>query len=110
MGKFVITKRTNGEFQFVLKADNHQTILVSEGYNAKAGATNGIESVKQNAAADGRYERLQSSNQKFYFTLKAGNGQVIGTSQMYENESGRENGIESVKHNAPAAVVHDETV
>lgn len=27
MGKFVITKRTNGEFQFNLKAGNGQTIL-----------------------------------------------------------------------------------
>ena len=31
MGKFVITKRANGEFQFNLKAGNGQTILASEG-------------------------------------------------------------------------------
>ena len=29
MGKFVVSKRSNGEFQFSLKADNGQTILSS---------------------------------------------------------------------------------
>nr|WP_276899570.1 YegP family protein [Pedobacter kyonggii] len=49
MGKFVITKRSNGEFQFNLKASNGQTILTSEGYSAKSSCENGIESVKKNA-------------------------------------------------------------
>jgi uncharacterized protein YegP (UPF0339 family) len=45
MGKFVITNRKNGEFQFNLKAANGQVILTSEGYNNKAACVNGIESV-----------------------------------------------------------------
>jgi uncharacterized protein YegP (UPF0339 family) len=111
MGKFVISARTNGEFQFNLKADNGQVILSSEGYSAKAGCTNGINSVINNAFDDSRYERKTASNGKFYFVLKAGNGQVIGTSQMYESESGCENGIASVKINATdAAAIVDETV
>jgi len=36
MGSFVISKRKNGEFQFVLKAGNGQVILGSEGYSTKA--------------------------------------------------------------------------
>jgi uncharacterized protein YegP (UPF0339 family) len=110
MGKFVIKKKNNGEFQFSLLADNHQAILVSEGYAAKAGATNGIDSVKANAGTESRYERKQSTNGKFYFTLKATNGQVIGVSELYESEAGRENGISSVKRNAPSATVEDLTV
>lgn len=47
MGKFVITKRSNGEFQFNLKANNGQTILTSEGYSAKSSCESGIESVKK---------------------------------------------------------------
>ncbi|MCH5687292.1 YegP family protein [Niabella sp. W65] len=47
MGKFVISKRTNGEFQFNLKAGNGQVILTSEGYANKSGCENGIESVKR---------------------------------------------------------------
>ena len=103
MGKFVITKRTNGEFQFNLKAGNGQTILTSEGYTTKAACTNGIESVKTNSQDDGRYDRKESSNGKPYFNLKASNGQIIGSSEMYESVAARENGIESVKKNAPEA-------
>ena len=44
-----------------------------------------------------------------FFNLLAGNGQVIGSSEMYESEASRENGIASVKANAPEASVVDET-
>ena len=109
MGKFVVSTRNNGEFQFNLKADNGQVILSSEGYSAKAGCLNGIESVRKNSVDDDNYSRLEAKNGKYYFNLKAGNGQVIGSSQMYEGESGRDNGIESVKRNAPDATVDDTT-
>ncbi|MDR6763230.1 uncharacterized protein YegP (UPF0339 family) [Flavobacterium sp. 2755] len=109
MGKFVITKRTNGEFQFNLKAGNGQTILTSEGYSTKAAALNGIESVKTNSQDDNRYDRKESSNGKPYFNLKASNGQNIGASEMYESTAARENGIESVKKNAPDADTDDQT-
>ena len=108
MGKFVISIRKNGEFQFMLKAGNGQTILASEGYSAKSSCENGIESVKKNAAEDSNYERKNSSSGKFHFNLKADNVQVIGSSEMYESAGGRENGIESVKKNAPDATVEEE--
>lgn len=109
MGTFVIKKRTNGEFQFDLKAGNGQIILTSEGYNAKAGCENGIESVRKNAQDDAKFERKTSANGKYYFNLKATNGQVIGKSEMYESEASRDNGIESVKKNGPDAKVDDQT-
>ncbi|WP_370526845.1 YegP family protein [Bacteroides sp. 51] len=110
MAKFEITQRKNGEFQFNLKASNGEIILTSEGYTAKESCKNGIESVKKNSTNDDRFERKLSSNGKFFFNLKAINGQVIGTSEMYESESNRENGIASVKKNAPAAEVVDKTL
>lgn len=109
MGKFVISQRKDGDYQFNLKATNGQVILASQGYSSKASCENGIESVKTNSADDARFERLTSSNGKFYFNLKAGNGQVIGSSEMYESEASRDNGIESVKRNAPDASVEEET-
>jgi uncharacterized protein YegP (UPF0339 family) len=109
MGKFVISQRTNGEFQFNLKASNGQVILTSQGYAAKPSCLNGVESVRTNSQEDARFERLTASNGKFYFNLKATNGQVVGASQMYESEATRDNGIESVKNNAPDATVEDET-
>jgi uncharacterized protein YegP (UPF0339 family) len=102
-GKFELKTAANGQFHFNLKAGNGQVILSGEMYDSKAAAENGIASVQSNAGDDGRYERKESSNGKPYFNLKAGNGQVIGKSEMYESESARDNGIESVKTNAPGA-------
>lgn len=44
------------------------------------------------------------------FDLKAGNGQVIATSEVYTTESACRNGIASVQKNAPVAGVEDQTV
>ena len=107
MGKFEITTRKNGEYQFNLKAGNGQVILTSEGYSSKSGCENGIDSVRKNVADDGKFEKKTAANGKSYFNLKASNGQVIGNSEMYENESSRDGGIESVKKNAPIAEVSD---
>ena len=109
MGKFVISTRKNGEFQFNLKAGNGEIILTSEGYTAKTSCLNGVESVRKNASDDSRYERKEAKNGKFFFNLKAGNGQVIGNSELYESASGRDKGIESVKRNAQDAVLDDQT-
>lgn len=105
MGTFVVSKAKNEEFKFVLKAGNGQVILASELYTTKAACENGIESVKKNAQDDNRFDRLESKNSKFYFNLKASNGQIIGTSELYESVAARDNGIESVKKNAPDAEV-----
>lgn len=108
MGSFVISKRKNGEFQFVLKAGNGQVILASEGYTTKAACENGIESVRKNSQDDKRFDRLEAKNGKPYFNLKATNGQIIGTSEMYESVAARENGIASVAKNAPDADVKED--
>jgi uncharacterized protein YegP (UPF0339 family) len=104
-GKFELKTTATGKFRFNLKAGNGQTILTSENYESKSAAQNGIESVKKNAGDDARYERKESSNGKPYFVLKAANHQIIGQSEMYESKSSMENGIESVKKNAPDATV-----
>ena len=44
------------------------------------------------------------------FDLKATNGQVIATSEVYESKAACENGIESVRKNAPIANLEDQTV
>ena len=108
-GKFEIYKDNAGEFRFRLKAANGQNILASEGYKQKASCENGIESVRKNCSDDSCYEVKQTSSGKHMFNLKAANHQVIGTSQSYEAEAGCQNGIDSVKTNAPDAEVVDLT-
>jgi hypothetical protein len=50
-GKFELYTDKGGEYRFRLKAGNGEVIaLSSEGYSSKAGAKNGIESIKKNAA------------------------------------------------------------
>lgn len=110
MGKFVISKRKNDEFQFNLVAGNGQVILSSEGYTAKSSCENGIESVRKNSQDDNKFDKKTSTNGKAYFNLKATNGQIIGSSQMYESDVARDNGIVSVQKNAPEATIDDQTV
>ena len=75
MGKFVISTRKNGEFQFNLKATNGQVILSSEGYTTKAACLNGIESVKKNGPVgklleEGKAERFLFPHHQSYGDLK----------------------------------------
>ena len=110
MGKFEITTRKNGEFQFNLKANNGQVILTSQGYATKATCLNGVESVKKNSTDEARFDKKVASDGSPYFNIVATNGQIIGSSQMYANEANRDNGIASVMANAPEAEIVDLTV
>lgn len=107
--RYVLKKTTSGEYMFNLHAGNGEAILTSERYQAKAGAENGIASVKTNSPLDSRYDRRTSRAGDPYFVLKAGNGEVIGKSEMYSSTAAMENGIASVKKNGPTARVDDET-
>jgi uncharacterized protein YegP (UPF0339 family) len=108
MGKFeVYQSGAKNEFRFRLKADNGQTILSSEGYTSKASCLNGIESVRKNAADSKRFTKTKTPTNMFRFAITAANSQIIGTSQNYKSESGRDNGVESVKRNAPKAEIKE---
>lgn len=106
-GYYELKKVTKHSFN--LKAANHEVILTSETYESKAAAENGIESVRKNGPLDTRYEKRTSKSDQPYFVLKATNGQVIGTSEMYNSTAARDNGIESVKRNSPSTEVKDLT-
>jgi uncharacterized protein len=107
-GKFTIFSGKGGKTYFNLKAGNGEVILASQGYVDKSGARNGVESVKTNAADAGRFEKKVAGNGKFHFSLKAGNGQIIGNSEMYDSEKARDAGIASVTANAAGAALVEE--
>jgi uncharacterized protein len=108
-GYFELSKSSDGQFRFALKAGNHETILTSELYKTRAAAENGIESVQKNCGEAARYEKKVAANGKHHFNLKAANHQVIGSSQLYATESACDNGIESVKTNGKSTTVKDST-
>lgn len=106
-GWFELKKSSNDKFYFNLKAGNGETILSSEMYEAKTSAKDGIASVQNNCGNDARYEKKTAANGKFMFNLKAANHQVIGTSEMYDSEAGRDNGVASVKTNGATQTIKD---
>ena len=105
-GWFELSKSSDNQFRFVLKAGNGETILTSELYTSKASAE---KSVRSNSPQEERYEKKTASNGKFYFNLKAANHQIIGSSQMYATAQSRETGIASVKANGTSQTVKDNT-
>ena len=109
--RFEISRSTSAAqpFYFVLKAVNAETILTSETYTTKQSAETGIASVKQNAPISSRFEKKTSVKGEPYFVLKASNGEVIGTSEMYSSAANRDNGISAVQRVAPDAPVSDLT-
>jgi uncharacterized protein YegP (UPF0339 family) len=59
---------------------------------------------------DAKFEINQDVAGEFRFKLVATNGETIAVSEGYTSKEGALNGIESVKHNAAAAVIEDKTV
>ena len=108
-GKFECYKDKAGGFRFRLKASNGQTNLASQGYKSKASCKNGIASVQNNCLDAACFDKTTTRNGKFRFNLKARNGQVIGTSESYETERARDNGIASVGRSAPGAKIDDQS-
>ena len=108
-GWFELSKSSNDQFRFVLKAGNGEIILTSELYTTRAAAEKGIASVRVNSPLDAHYKKKTATNGKFHFNLKAGNPQVIGTSQLYATEQSRDKGIASVKTNGASETVKDNT-
>lgn len=119
MGKFVV-KETSSGVKFDLVAGNGQVIATSEVYNAEASCNKGIESVKKNApianvedqtvdpvvaATCPKFEMYTDKAGEYRFRLKARNGEIIAVSEGYTSKAGCENGIESVRKNAPDAEI-----
>ena len=107
MVKFEISKRVDEDFMFNLKAANGEIIMTSQGYSSKSACQHGIESVKANSFNKKMFISETAKDGSYYFNLTAVNTQVIGTSQMYTSTQGRDNGIASVRKNAPKAEIVD---
>ncbi len=105
----VILRKKEGSspFSFVFK-DGDKVLLKSENYKAKKSALNGIESVRKNSQIDSRYELKTAKNGKFFFNIKASNGQIVATSTFFNSEEERKEAIEKIKKEAPNASLKEE--
>lgn len=57
----------------------------------------------------GKFELYRDKRGEYRFRLKAGNGQVIATSEGYTTKRACQNGIASVRKHAPDAALDDQT-
>ena len=99
---YQISPTTNAKFTFNLKAGNNQVILSSQVYEHKQSALEGIASAQANGPDAKNFELKTSIANEPYFVLKAQNGLIIGTSQMYASTAAAEAGIASVQTNSPS--------
>ena len=53
---------------------------------------------------------IKQAKTGYMFNLKAGNGEIIATSEVYSSLDACKNGVASVAKNAPAAALEDQTV
>lgn len=119
MQKFLIRAVPTG-YKFDLRAANGQTVATSEVYKTEAACRKGIESVRKNAqnakledqtdercktATNPKFQLYQDKSGNFRFRLKARNGQVVAVSEAYTTKIACENGIDSVRKNAPDAQI-----
>ncbi len=107
--KFELQKAKDSQHLFNQKATSGQVVLTSELYKTKASAENCIKSVRKIFAREGAIEERINSKNEPYFILKATNGQEIGRSEYYSSISAMENGVASLKKNAPETKIDDVT-
>ncbi|WP_438486120.1 YegP family protein [Streptomyces sp. S186] len=55
----------------------------------------------------GKFEMYTDKAGKYRYRLKAGNGEIIAVGEAYNSKAACQNGIESVKRNAPTAEVRE---
>ena len=72
-------------------------------------AGHGSHAAARAAGPAGKFELFKDVGGKFRFRLKAGNGQIIASSEAYETKAAAQNGIKSVRTNAPTGRIDDQT-
>ena len=116
-------KKVNTGIMFNLKADSGQVIATAEVCTTAASCETSIESVRRNAPIAGmedqtvegfaaakcpKFEIYVDNAGEFRFRLKATNGEIIAASEGYKAKESCENGIQSVRENAPVAEMVEE--
>jgi uncharacterized protein len=95
--RFDVFEGRDRRFYFNLHARNGEIVLrSSQGYSTEAAALNGTFSVADHGTTAARYHVTQASDGRWYFTLVASNGQVIGISQMYSTKYNAQRGRDAV--------------
>jgi uncharacterized protein YegP (UPF0339 family) len=87
----------DSHYYFGLVAGNGESVLRSQGYTKLASAEHGVGSVLANGNDKRNFDVKQATNGDWYFNLKAGNGEIIGTSELYASKANAERGARTVR-------------
>lgn len=90
---FEILCESDGRFRVSLHDEQGACLLRSDPLPTRAAALGALEAVRQHGALDARYGRLSARDGSPYFTLKAGNGQVLAQSPRFRGARARDEGI-----------------
>jgi len=102
-GKFDIEQR-DGNYYFLLKANNNQLLLESPSFSTEQGAKNGIESFKK-AVETGVFTIYEDKNGKFMFILRGARSQMRYYGESYSTKQSAESSVFSVRSFAKKAVI-----
>jgi uncharacterized protein len=84
---FELWKSTDGQFRFHLSNATAEILVTSEGYTTRTNALNGLLSVLAHGGSAASYQVKAATNGRYYFNLKAVNGQIIGTGGSHATEA-----------------------
>jgi len=105
--KFETYKGNNNEFYFRLMDSTNKILLSSEGYKQKENLMTGIEAVKKNLPILSSVEKKIAQNGKYFFNVKSTNGQVVGTSSMFDSPDLRDKWLGEIQKEASQLKVVD---
>ena len=105
--KFEVFKGSNDEHYFRLVDSKNKVILSGEGYKQKESMLNGIESIKKNLPLSTGVEKKESTNGKHFFNVKSTNGQIVGTSMLFDSPATRDKWIGEIEKVLPEILVID---
>ena len=115
--KYQVFKDIAGKYRFRLRAENNKIVAVSEAYEQKVSAMNGVKSVQTNCQSKiedktvksekltfPKYQIFTDYNSQFRFNLSASNGEIIAASEAYQTKQGVMNGVEAVKRSCDSEI------
>lgn len=108
MTKFVIIKRKNGQYQFLLKVGN-KVILSSKKYQKKKVCLKHLEFAKSNASNHRRYKGWGLTVDRLRFRLEFTNGRPFAVTNIYNSRAAMNKALDSIMNNASEAIVEDLT-
>lgn len=107
--RFEIELSRDGQLFFNLKAPNGRVILTSGRHRQTPDLLDAVAEVRTCSRGGARIDRRRSRAGEPYFVVLSGDGTLLGRSEMYSSQRSMENGIRSVKANAPKASIRDLT-